>query len=107
MAIHVFTITTMQCDGTEAAGCPDSAAATYEKAQTVAMRLAQKDGWAVASGILCPRCALSAEQQATTPNHPVDEVKVNRPVARPADEPLTDSFRGIVGGYRGRVDAPC
>jgi hypothetical protein len=60
MPLVVISVTTITCDGTAEAPCPDSAAVVHEFPQQVSIRLARKTGWLIGTDFLCPDCALSS-----------------------------------------------
>lgn len=64
MSIHVKTITTVSCDGSEDRPCPRESAASYPFPQTVALRMARKEGWTVEGLTVCPPCS---DVEATMP----------------------------------------
>jgi hypothetical protein len=57
MTFVITTITTITCDGAETGPCPDAATAVHRQPQTVALRLARKQGWLIGTDILCPECS--------------------------------------------------
>lgn len=57
MTLVVIAVTTITCDGSANLPCPDTAAAVHEQPQSVAIRLARKQGWLIGTDILCPVCS--------------------------------------------------
>ncbi|HEX9229278.1 MAG TPA: hypothetical protein VF885_21970 [Arthrobacter sp.] len=57
MTFVVKTVTTITCDGSVNMPCPDAASAVHEQPQSVAIRVARKQGWLIGTDILCPVCS--------------------------------------------------
>ncbi|QOT19661.1 hypothetical protein [Paenarthrobacter sp. YJN-5] len=57
MPILAIVVTTIECDGRDGAGCPDSTTIEYQHPQSVAIRLAKQSGWTVWLETLCPECS--------------------------------------------------
>jgi hypothetical protein len=57
MTFVVITVTTITCDGSSATPCPAVASAVFEHPQSVAIRLARKQGWLISADTLCPACS--------------------------------------------------
>lgn len=68
MSILAIAVTNIICDGLQGLSCPDLATVTYHHPQSVAIRLARKEGWDVDLDVACPRCTKSgAASPATAP----------------------------------------
>lgn len=79
MTLVVITVTTITCDGSATVPCPDDAVVVHEFPQSVAIRLARKQGWLIGADFLCPAC--SPVESFAFPDTP-------RPVAVLAAEPI-------------------
>lgn len=110
MPISVFTTTTVSCDGSETTPCPESSAASYEQIQSVALRMARRDGWKIEGTVMCVTCTEAAASPApvTSPlsivatrreplvNQTVQELGIHLPVLVTLCEPPVQLFgRGV------------
>lgn len=56
MSIIAISVTTIECDGQDAAPCPNGAVVEFPHPQSAAIRLAKQSGWTVWMEATCPEC---------------------------------------------------
>lgn len=77
MSVLAIAVTNIVCDGVRGLVCPDQSVLTYHHPQSVAIRLARLEGWAVDIDVACPHCTRTGMAEPATAPFPA----INRVVA--------------------------
>lgn len=59
MSVLSIAATSIVCDGVGGFACPELSVLTYHHPQSVSIRLARQEGWAVGIDVACPHCSRS------------------------------------------------
>lgn len=77
LPILAITVTTIECDGHDAAPCPNGTVVEFPHPQSVAIRLAKQSGWTVWMEATCPECvAADAVRTVHAPKAPAVRASV-------------------------------